>query len=321
MELLRENGIGVSQEALREAIDGFEKSTVDFEAAYQGLGAEDFPQREMAQSEFLKGGSFGLEWLDGHEPSGDPEVRRRVTEIRRSLAFPLAESREGALRYALASLLAELSGRGEDGEGMLYEWFGDKCDKLDDGYRKFQYESDSGRGAKVTAGILVMAGAQGNEGDQRLVMAAGEWPKKKRFGDAFRVSAKMGGKAGGEGGWHLGIAIGQVRALYHPGFKGGGFRFEQIDNPRYLTMNKDMGFTPVADSMQWMEVRVQRLNDGRVELVATVDEGPTGDGRFEQSLTVDAKVIGDLSRVSLDRSGRVGGDAMFDDFTLDLRGE
>ena len=47
----------------------------------------------------------------------------------------------------------------------------------------------------------------------------------------------------------------------------------------------------------------------------------SGDGRFETSVIVEADQIGELDEVSLDRSGRVGGSAYFDDFTVRILGE
>ena len=116
--------------------------------------------------------------------------------------------------------------------------------------------------------------------------------------------------------WHLGISVGKVRALYHPGMDRNSFRFEKLDENKYLSRNESIGFMPGGEALQWMLVKVRRLEGGKVRLDVTLEEGGKGEGRFQSSITVDAEDIGDLDQVSLDRSGRTGGEATFADFTV-----
>ncbi|MDE0827509.1 MAG: hypothetical protein OSA48_11990 [Akkermansiaceae bacterium] len=319
LDLLKEEGLEVTEAALKRSLAEFESPPEGLEEAYQSLGVDEFKQREEAQAKLLRGGRKTLDWLNDIEPSPDPEVRLRVAEIRKQLNSPQSSGRENAIRHAVRSLLSPKHKNAPDTGGMIHEWFSQNAKTLEGNYRHFTFQSTSGRGAQVGSGILVMPGKDGNDGDQQLVLAAKGWPGQKDFGKSFRVSAKTGGKPGGVGAWHLGISIGNVRALYHPDLAGGGFRFEEHDKRPYLTQNENMGFTPSSDTMQWMSVDVHRLANDKVKLEVTVEQGESGPGRFQRSLIVDAKAIGDLTRISLDRSGRTGGAAIFDDLTVDLR--
>jgi hypothetical protein len=70
-----------------------------------------------------------------------------------------------------------------------------------------------------------------------------------------------------------------------------------------------------------MSVKVRRLPDNKVSLEVVLEQGGKKEGRFETSVIVEADQIGELDEVSLDRSGRVGGSAYFDDFTVRILGE
>ena len=122
----------------------------------------------------------------------------------------------------------------------------------------------------------------------------------------------------GVGAWHLGISIGNVKALYHPGMAGGSFRFERVSDNRNLSRMESMGFLPKAGEMQWMSVRVSHLSDERVRLKVVVEEGEEGKGRFEKEIIVSKADIGNLNEGGLDRSGRTGGAALFRDFEVKL---
>jgi hypothetical protein len=74
IDLLTEEGIEHSDEALKKAMAGTATSKPTFEAAYRNLAAEEFSEREQAERELLRGGREALEWLQDQEPSQDPEV-------------------------------------------------------------------------------------------------------------------------------------------------------------------------------------------------------------------------------------------------------
>lgn len=79
-----------------------------------------------------------------------------------------------------------------------------------------------------------------------------------------------------------------------------------------------MGFEPLGDGRQWMSVDVTKMPDGDVRLDVLLEQSGERGQRFKSSVTVDAADIGDLSEVSLDRSGRSGGKAYFRDFMIRL---
>lgn len=320
-ELLQREGIGLSKTALEEALKKGAKPSPDLEKIFERLSADKFSEREKAQEELLKGGEVALKWLRQHGPSPDPEAQRRVEGIKRLLGSLHRKEREIAVEHAMKSLLAEGDERRADTGGLYFEWFGEDQAKLGKEYRQFAFENSAKRAGKVMDGQLVFSGMNGQDGDQRLVLRSEKWPGAETFGEAFQVSVKLRGESQGSGAWHLGITIGKVRALYHPGLKGGSFRFERIDNHAYLGRPGNVGFTPGEETPQWMTVRVQRLPDEKVQLEVTLEEDGKKGGRFETLVIVDADQVGELNSVSLDRSGRTGGSAYFGNFTVKLLGE
>jgi hypothetical protein len=100
--------------------------------------------------------------------------------------------------------------------------------------------------------------------------------------------------------------------------QGGSFRFERIDNHKYFGGTKGIGFEPLGDGRQWMSIDVTKMANGEVRLDVLLEQSGEGGGRFKSSITVPADDIGDLSEVSLDRSGRTGGKAYFRDFMIRL---
>ena len=122
---------------------------------------------------------------------------------------------------------------------------------------------------------------------------------------------------GGAGVWHAAVCVGKIKVLFHPGFNGGGFRYEQVATLEKFSNNQDMGFTPEAGKMYRVNLSVARFPSGRVGIksVVTSPEGKT----FESHIQVEAEDAGPLDRISLERSGRRGGNALFDDLQVKIR--
>jgi hypothetical protein len=202
---------------------------------------------------------------------------------------------------------------------MFFEWFGEGDEDLNEDYRQFRFENSSKRSGKVKGTRLIFAGKAGQDGDQRLILESKTWPGEIEFGARFRVSVILGGEDVSPGAWHMGVTIGRIRTLFHPGMQGGSFRFERIDNHRHLSGTKGVGFEPLGDSRQRMSIDVTKMLDGHVRLDVLLEKLGGGGRTFQSSITVDAEEIGDLSEVSLDRSGRSGGKAYFRDFMINLK--
>jgi hypothetical protein len=318
LEFLKQEGIGTTPEALGKAAARFGKMDVNLRQTYERLGAEEFHVREQAGRDIQRGGADALQWLKNQPESDDPEIRERVRTILDAMETPGLNVRETALNYAVKSLLEE-AGKEPDKAtgGMFYEGFTGSLKATEKTYGSFEVEAAHGMPVTVTDGRLVMGGKRPGDDHQRLVLRAAKWPGAKTFPKHFQVSANLGGTKGDAGAWHMGLAVGRVRALFHPGMEGGSFRFERVDNRQELTTNEGMGFTPAMDAMQRMSLDVRVLENGDVKLEARVT---SKDGKiFKRSCEVPADAIGPLDRVSLDRSGRTGGDALFDDFIVETK--
>lgn len=321
VELLGEEGIGSSVEELQKALTAVPEVTNELDDAFKMLASQDFDEREGGRKKLMSGGEDALKWLLEMEPSEDPELRRRVLNLIEELELVFRKDREVAVKHAVNSLLAEgLEGRvkSADTGGMFFEWFGKGDEELRENYRQFRFENSSKRPGKVEGTRLIFAGKAGQDGDQRLVLKSKTWPGEIEFGDRFRVSVILGGEDISSGAWHMGITIGRIRTLFHPGMQGGSFRFERIDNRKHLSGTKGVGFEPLGDSRQRMSIDVTKMLDGDVRLDVLLEKLGEGGRTFQSSITVDAEDIGDLSEVSLDRSGRSGGKAYFRDFMISL---
>jgi hypothetical protein len=90
---------------------------------------------------------------------------------------------------------------------------------------------------------------------------------------------------------------------------------EQVSNHTAIVNNQDMGFDPPAGELLRMHIDVKRLRGGDVEISVMVRSGKD---TYRISRQVRADVIGKLDRIGLDRSGRGGGDAMFDDLIVEV---
>lgn len=321
VELLGEEGIGSSVEELQKSLTAVPKVTNELDDAFKMLASQDFDEREGGRKKLMIGGEDALKWLLEMEPSEDPELRRRVLNVIEELKLVFRKDREVAVEHAVKSLLEEgLEGRvkSADTGGMFFEWFGKGDEELRENYRQFRFENSSKRPGKVEGTRLIFAGKAGQDGDQRLVLKSKTWPGEIEFGDRFRVSVILGGEDISSGAWHMGITIGRIRTLFHPGMQGGSFRFERIDNRKHLSGTKGVGFEPLGDSRQRMSIDVTKMLDGDVRLDVLLEKLGEGGRTFQSSITVDAEDIGDLSEVSLDRSGRSGGKAYFRDFMISL---
>ncbi|OYV06827.1 MAG: hypothetical protein CFE26_04235 [Verrucomicrobiales bacterium VVV1] len=317
LDLLKAEGIPTETSSLQKLEKRFSVSNDLLSQAVSRLGSEKFAAREQAQREILLMGKDVLPLLQQGPQSEDPEVRQRLAAIQRTLEAGGRWAKEDLIRKAVTSLLRErLKPNGAIAEPPLFvELFRDPAPSLEKGYRRFRFEADPGLLGSVSDGTLRLNGNHAGDGDQRLRLDAKSLTGKESFPDTFRIEVKLGGEAKGAGTYHVGVSIGNVRALFHPAYQGGGFRFQRVDNQKQLTENSSMGFDPAAGKLQQMSLAVKRIPGGKVELEATIGNG---DKVFTERKIFEESVIGKLDHLSLDRSGRNGGDGLFDDLIVDL---
>ena len=202
------------------------------------------------------------------------------------------------------------------GRNTLEESFARGQPKLAKGYGRFLYEADNGGPAKVADGRLRIDGSN-PEGDQRLFITSQRMVGRDRWPDKLEIRARLTGEEGNNVGWHMGVSVGRVKVLFHPGYPNGAFRAEATDDHDYIFSNEDMPFTPTTGVMHEITIRVKKTKSG-AEFDVTVDEGGDGGGTFNRKFTADAEQLGDYNRLGLERSGREGGGAIFDSVSIRL---
>ena len=319
IDLLKQEGIGLDQASLKKALGASKEVSPEWEKNFQQLGSTSFSLRQKAQDQLASGGEAALEWLQHKELPQDPEIMIRLEELIERLESRYRQARDTARDHAIRTLLADGSTRAGKTGGRFFEWFGTDAKTLDGGYRKFEFQDQVDRGGRVERGFLILPGDKVIDGDQRLILKSQAWPEAEEFGGSFEVSVSLGADSNqGSGAWHIGLSIGNIKILFHPELAGGAFRFERASDRHFLCVNEDMGFTPKGGEMQWMSVKVSRLIDGRVQLVAIVGEGRKREEHFERKIIVSKDDIGNLSEISLLRSGRIGAAARFQNFEISL---
>lgn len=316
LQLLAEEGVPDETSGLLKMQAGFVVSAERLENAVGRLGADQFATREQAECEIRRMGRDVLPFLRRLQPLENPEVRARLAGVETDLATNGRWGKGDLLRQAVTSLLIERTGgKRSPRENPFVELFRTELPSVTEGYRDFRHVADEGMNAIVSKGILRMTGKPGGEGGQSLLLDAKAATGKAVFPDVFRIEVSLGGSAGGEGAYHVGVSVGNVRALYHPGYQSGEFRFERVDNHEHVTENTAMGFEPTTGVLQRMILDVERHAGGAVEMrVEITDGGKT----FREQQLLEKDVIGKLDHIGLDRSGREGGDGLFDDLVVDM---
>ena len=320
LQLLKEEKFDLEGVELSVRENQFIVSEERFLQLVQELASDDFKTRESAQKEILRMGIMVKPWLDNLPKPKDPELAFRLTTIRSNLGSERQWANSELLRYATADLDRENKGKKPDLEQPLVfaELFRDNTANLDDEYRNFVFIRDQRLKGKVSGGVLRLSGEMAREGDQRLVLKSEKVYGQEVFPDEFRIEVSLKGTPGGEGTYHLGVSVGNVRTLFHTGYRGGGFRFARIDTLGNLSNNADMGFTPNTNTFATLCIDVKQLPNKNVELSATVRQ--KGEKRpFQSKIEISAEVIGKLDSISLDRSGNPGGDAIFDNLVVEMK--
>jgi len=316
LEFLAAEKLASDTESLRTMSQKYQMSSVELERAVVRLGAEKLSSRLQAQNEIILMGKEVLPMIRNLPAAKDPEVNLRMWDIEKILSENERWSQGELLRLAVTGLLHERENPSEvhASQQMFVELFRDPVDSLEKGYRRMHFKGAPDLHGRVEKGVLRLSGERKNdEGDQHLYLESKDIMGKATFPDKFRIDVKLGGEAGGEGSYHIGVAVGNVRALFHPGYETGAFRFQLVDTERFITHNVMMGFDPPVGKMLRMCINVERLAGGKVKMQVVVNDGKK---EFTSTEVFVAEVIGKLDRISLDRSGRAGGDALFDDLIV-----
>lgn len=315
-DLLESSGIASDHASIRAAIIARKQPGAGFETAYANLGSESYRIREEAQAEFLAGGTNAHDWLAGQPVPEDPEVRHRRHIIMRTLASSPHTMREGMLFHAKRTLLDEKK-RAPGSGGVFYEWFGSPAADCKKGYRLMRYDGpENGELAQVKDGRLILRGDRPGQADQRLILQSSDWPGTPTLPEHLTVRTLLGGTAGGGGTWHVAVSIGDVKTLFHPGYQGGGFRHETVGTHDRISQNTDMGFTPGAEQMFDMTLELDRAGPDRYSL-KTVVLGNDGQ-RFEDKTLIEKARFGRIESIAVERSGRSGGNALFEQLSITL---
>jgi hypothetical protein len=183
------------------------------------------------------------------------------------------------------------------------------------GYGPFAYEATRpGWKAEVSEGRLRLLGDHG-AGDQRLFVTARKALGMPKWPGSFEVMVKLGGTGKNNDDWNVGVSIGAVKVLFHPAHPGGAFRAETVDAREKFLTNQDMGFTPAAGVMHQLTVRVRRAERTCRFEVELADAN--GAGTYRKALEISSEHVGSFDRISLERSGRRGGDALFESLSIE----
>jgi hypothetical protein len=318
LELLKESGLSAETEALEKFQKGLSQPDGNLDKMVQQLGSEEFKEREQAQKEILLLGKNVLPQLRPMLNSDDPEIRMRLTAIMNQMEVGGRWAKDNLLREAVNSLLEERKNPDADKPNakLFVEFFNKDAASVSDGYQRLKFKTGVGVAGSVKDGMARLNGKHDRDGDQQLLLLAKDLTGNEEFPDSFRIESKIGGGGEGMGSFHVGISVGNVRALFHPGYQNGAFRIEQVSNNIAILGNTDMTFTPPSNKLLLMSLDIKRLPNKDVEISVKINHEKQ---TFRTSQIVKADAIGKLDRIALDRSGRNGGDAIFDDLIVDLK--
>lgn len=321
LDLLAEEKIPTDTASLKVLSQNYRVSEESLQRAVSQLNADQYAKRQQAQNELLLMGREALPLIRKYPDAGDPEVCLRLAEIVRVLETSDPSSKDRLLRLAVTGLLHERDHPGEvhESQKMFVELFSETTATLANGYRRMTFAAAKGKDGRVVNGMARLWGSKDkSEGDQRLLLDAKDITEAAEFPKKFQIDVKLGGHLGGAGLYHVGVSVGNVRALFHPGYPDGGFRFERVDDHTVLFPNKSMGFEPPAGQLLRMKLTVERLDKGQVKMDVVI---LSGKDQFKSSAILRASDIGKLDKIGLDRSGQAGGDAIFDDLIVNFSAE
>jgi hypothetical protein len=219
------------------------------------------------------------------------------------------------VKLALANRL-RLSGA----KAVFFEAFSTPSADVREGYGVLRHAATQATTDVVKDGRLFLSGNQGF-GDQKLFLEALRWNRTPALPDEFTVDVKLGGEAQAAGLWHLGVSVGDIRILFHPGHPAGGFRAENVKTKtpcKAFSGNVNMNFTPAPGKLHDMKILARRTKDGAAFDVTIVNADNPKEV-FRHSFQSTSDEIGQWNQIGLERSGNSGGAAMFDALLVQTR--
>lgn len=174
---------------------------------------------------------------------------------------------------------------------------------------------------RVETGVLRLPASGAADSDVMV-----ELDLEKAFGKrtprVLRVLVEVGSDGDSPVAWHPAIAIGRLKFLFHPGYATGAFRIEDLDSHSAHVQNTNMGHTPRTNVFHRVEIVATAVDEGEHAFHVVVWDPTEPTARFEYGADGAAKfgvaATGPLNRVSLVRSGRVGGVAQFRSLVLQV---
>ncbi len=182
--------------------------------------------------------------------------------------------------------------------------------KIDKTYGRMRYETSLPAVARVQDGILYLE-SPAREADQSLFVESKTLLGEGQFPRSFVIKTKMGGENKSAGVWHVGLSVGDIKFLFHPGYNSGGFRVERRVSHDYITRNEDMGLNPGGNALFDVTLRVKRDKKGDVEFDYLAVDPRNPNQKFQKQIKVDRKSIPRIDRIGLERSGNSGGAGMY----------
>jgi HEAT repeat protein len=193
---------------------------------------------------------------------------------------------------------------------LFRETFNREDTNITDRYKQMRFETNGkGRGS-VARDRLVLTSEEGGDKFLSLSISSRVLLGQRVFPKKFQVQARLGGEETAAGLWHVGVSLGDVRVLFHPGLSGGAFRVESTRTREWLAGNDTMPFTPKANVLHDLTIDVDTVGDV-VTLKVLLEEGGNTGKQFRRTIEMKTDVIGPMQRISLDRSGQPGGAGLF----------
>jgi len=179
---------------------------------------------------------------------------------------------------------------------------------VDLNYSEWTFTTNGNVSGSVSGGqFRIASGLTGSSG-LALVTSSGTIGQST-FGNTIIVDADLGGANVFAGNWNVGLRVGNLNLIFHPGYSGGAFRVNGI------TGNADIGYTPIG--LQHMTVLVEASGVANKRVNVNLTDGVNS---FATNFFFSNATVGTLNQVGLERNGAgIGGDfGVFDNLIISV---